>query len=95
MARIVTGPEITGQVSNAQTGGPLGGVVVTARPAVYTTPELTTSTTSLTTTGDGTFSCYATPGTYTFTAPTPAAPIETVEVLSPDMGAGVIDGGSA
>src|SRR5436190_17518913 len=88
MARLVSGPQITGQVRNKQTGAALGPVTVTVNQTVYTDPEFTTATTTLTTDGQGRFSCYAEPGTYTFTSSEPlVGPIEPVEVLSPDMGA--------
>jgi hypothetical protein len=88
VARIVSGPQITGQVRNKQTGSSIGPVTVTVNQTVYTDPEFTTGTTTLTTDGAGRFSCYAEPGTYTFTSSEPlVGPIESVEVLSPDMGA--------
>lgn len=97
MARIVNGPLLTEQVVNKQTGSPLSGVTVTVSAQVYTDPELSSgATTTLTTNGQGVFSCYAKPGVYTFTCSEPlAAPIESVEVLSPDMGTTAGSGASS
>lgn len=88
MARIVNGPLLTGAVVSRQTGAPLAGTTVTVSATVYTDPELSSgATTTVTTDGRGVFSCYAKPGTYTFTcADASAAPIESIEVLSPDQG---------
>lgn len=89
MARIVAGPEITGQVFSSQTGAVMAGVTVTVSPKVYTDPEMSSSTTSLTTNGRGEWSCYARPGIYTFTCSAAGAgPIEPVEVLGQEEGTG-------
>lgn len=92
--RTVSGPQITLEVLSKQTGAPLGAVTITVNQQVYTDPEMTAAVSSLTTRGDGTASCYAPPGVYTFTAPANATPLEQVEVLGGEYGTGIIDGGS-
>lgn len=84
--RVLTGPFLTAQVQS-KNGAPLAGVTVTPSASVYSDRELTVPVTTLTTDGNGVFTAYAAPGVYTFTVnTTDAAPIEPVEVLSPDQG---------
>lgn len=94
MARIVTGPYVSGEVTSKQTGAPLAAVTVTVNHTVYTDPEMTAAVTTVTTNGSGIFSFYAPPGLYTFTvSDTNAVPLESVEVLSGDQGNSPSTGG--
>lgn len=85
--RIVTGPYVTAQVRDRNTGAPAAGVAVAVSSTVYTDRELSSgATTALTADGDGVVKFYAAPGTYTFTVPAGVTTPEPVEVLSSGQG---------
>lgn len=84
MSRIVSGPLVTLHITAS--GHPMPSTVVTiAGGGVFSDPELSTAITTVTTNGTGDAQFYAPPGVYTFTA-TGSDTIESVEVLSPDLG---------
>lgn len=95
MARQISGPVISGRVVNKSTGAPLANVVVTPSAHLWSDREFQNTITTVTTSGDGSFQAYASPGQYTFTcADASAAPIEAVEVVSVDQGTNAASAGS-
>lgn len=81
--RIVTGPFITGEVVNAQTHSPMGGVIVHVSSVVFTDALMTNGVTSLLTSDLGVFTAYAEVGMYLFTTAEPlAGPIDPIDVLA-------------
>lgn len=85
MTKIIQGPLISGEVVNAQTGSPMGGVEVVVSSVVFSDAAMTSGETTLTTNSLGVFSAYANVGMYLFTTADPnAAPIEPINVLGTD-----------